>query len=216
MTTPRIDQILPDRPKSFLKAPSAPREGTINQAVRDSYMLDTSVGQFTMLAATAGVYGVPIDSLSRRVAEDYSPFDEDLSGYQNFLEEFEQSTSPEETNMIKQMIDNNMDLRKNLEDYGGWRFAAGLLDPINLIPVPFAIGKGFARGAGQALKKGVPIVAATELVRHDIDPTSTVEETLFAVAGGSLFMGLIGGAVGKLPAEQLMSVSEALGKFTAL
>lgn len=210
MTTPRLHQILGAPPPKF--ASSGERQGTINQAVRDAYMLDTSAGQFTMLAATANVFGVPIQGMYRPVVEGYSPFDEDLRGYEQYLDEFAQSTSPQETMLIKQMIQNNMDLRKNLEDYGGWRFATGLLDPINLIPVPMALGKGFAQGAKQALKYGTPIVGGTELIRHAIDPTSTIEETLFATVGGSLFMGLVGGIVGKIPKSSI-TVGEALNKL---
>jgi len=209
MTTTRLNSILRRPPPQFAK--SGLRDGSINQAVRDAFMLDTSAGQFTLLAASASAFGVPVDSLQRRVQPDYSPFDE-IEGYEFWIDEFERSTSPEETAMIKFMIDENMDLRKNLEDYGGWRFVTGFLDPVNVIPVPFAIGKGFARGAGAALKRGIPIVAGTELVRHNIDPTSTFEETLFATAGGSLFMGLMGGAVGKIPKTSI-NVTDALNRL---
>ena len=209
MTTTRLNQILRRPPPAFV--PSGERDGSINQAVRDAYMLDTSAGQFTLLLASASAFGVPVNKYRRRVAPDYSPFD-DIEGYEYWIDEFERSTSPEETNLLKFMIDDNMELRRNLEDYGGWRFVTGFLDPVNLIPVPFAIGKGFARGAGQALKVGVPIVATTELIRHDIDPTSTFEETLFATVGGSLFMGLMGGAVGKIP-KTTITVNDALKRL---
>jgi len=187
--------------------------GNINDRLRDAYMLDTSAGQLTMFAATAKAFGVPINSLQRRVEPGYSPFDDDLRGFEMHLDEFENSTSPEETRLIKQMIENNLDLRRNLEDYGGTRFLTGLLDPINLIPVPFALGKGFAEGAKVALKRGTPIIAGTELTRHAIDPTSTWGETTMNTLGGTLFMGLIGGAVGKIP-KNTITVSEALNKLT--
>ena len=184
-----------------------------NGALRDAFMLDTSVGQFAMMKATSDAFDVPIGHLQRRIEPGYSAFDEDLTGYERFYDEFVHSTSPEETQMVKQLIDNNLDLRNTLEDYGGIRFATGLLDPVNLIPVPFGIGRGFVNGFKNALKRGAPIVAATELIRHDIDPTSTAEETLFATLGGTLFLGLMGGALGKLPAGG-MTVGQALKKLT--
>lgn len=183
------------------------------QAFKDAVMLDTSFGQGVMMTATAKAFGVPVFQMARPVVKGYSPYDDDLTGYEGFYEEFVESTSPEETMLIKQMIDNNMDLRKNLEDYGGIRFAAGLVDPINLVPVPFAIGQGFVNGAKTAMKYGLPLVGATEITRHLIDPTSTKTETAFNTLGGTLFMGLMGGAVGKLPKNGL-TVSDALNKIT--
>jgi len=189
------------------------RERGWNQAIRDAYMLDSSAGQYFMMAATANAFDIPIQAMQRPVVDGYSPFDEDLTGYENFYDEFTSSTSPEETQLTKQMIDNNLDLRKNLEHYGGVRFSAGLIDPINLIPVPFAFGKGFLNGAKQAVKIGTPIIAGTEMARHLIDPTSTWEETAIATLGGTLFMGLMGGAVGKLP-KNSMTIGQALRKMT--
>jgi hypothetical protein len=99
--------------------------------------------------------------------------------------------------MIIQQAQFNSDLRTSLEDYGGTRFLAGFLDPINMIPVPFALGKGFIAGAKRAIAGGAPIIAASELARHKFDPTSTTEETAINILAGTMFMGLIGGAAGR-------------------
>jgi predicted GNAT family acetyltransferase len=211
MTT-RFQSPLWTNPQPIAETRAERKERGWNQALRDAYMLDTSAGQLTMLAATSKAFDIPMSSVARPVVQGYSPFDDDLTGYERFYDEFESSTSPQETLLIKQMIDNNMDLRNNLEDYGGIRFATGLLDPINLIPVPFAIGRGFMNGAKTAVTRGAPIVGGTEMVRHLIDPTSTVTETAFATLGGTLFMGLMGGAVGKLPRNGV-TVSEVLNKM---
>ncbi len=132
-------------------ANQAARQGTWLRSVSNAYMLDTSVGQFTMLAATANAFGVNVSPSSRRVQKGYNPYlGDELKGFETWFDEFKESTSPEETNLIKQMIENNLDLRTQLEDWGGTRLFAGLLDPVNLIPVPFALGKGFAEGATRA------------------------------------------------------------------
>jgi hypothetical protein len=200
------------RPPPIAEAKSTPKTG-VNEALRSAYMLDTSAGQVTMAAATSKAFGIPLTSITRPVVDGYSPYDEDLTGYEQYLDEFESSTSPAETLYIKQMIDNNLDLRRNVEDYGALRFGAGLLDPINLIPVPFSVGRGFVDGAKAAMAKGAPIVAGTEMLRHEIDPTSTWQETAFASLGGTLFMGLMGGAVGRIP-HTATSVSDVLRQMT--
>lgn len=214
MTGNRISDILGSPPPVYQSEKQ--RHGTRMDAVRNAYMLDTSIGQMTVLAATSEAFGVPLVRMFRRVQPGYSPYNpetENLDGFGYWMDEFKDSTSPEETAMIKQMIENNLDMRMELEGWGGTRLATNFLDPINLIPVPFALGKGFSEGAKVALKRGIPIVAGTEIVRHNIDPTSTVEETIFATLGGSLFMGLIGGAVGKIP-KNTITVGEALRRIT--
>lgn len=190
------------------------RHGNWLGAVQNAYMLDTSIGQAVMFSATAKAFGVALSPVDRRIEEGYDPFQipGHLDGFESFLDEFTHSRSPEETEVIKQMIENNLDLRTQLQDWGGTRLFAGLLDPVNLIPVPFALGKGFATGVKRALSAGVPIVGITEGIRHSIDPTSTTEETLFATVGGSLFMGVIGGAVGLIPKDTIR-LSTALNRL---
>jgi len=207
----KIQDITGLAPPSFSK--HAPREGSWLGSVRNAYMLDTSIGQAVMFAATANAFGVPLTPADRRLVPGYNPYlGDELKGFESFFDEFSESTSPEETAMIKQMVENNLDLRTQLEDWGGTRLFTGLLDPVNLIPVPFALGKGFAEGARRSLKVGVPIVGTTEAIRHAIDPTSTPEETGAAILAGSVFMGLIGGAVGTIP-KNTMRLDVALNKL---
>jgi len=216
VTGPRTWDMAPKRSGANPFSDQLPSEGSWTEAVGNAVMLDTSVGQGTMFAATANAFGVAAHPSFRRVQEGYSPYDsaqEDLTGFEYYLSEFKNSTSPEETQVIKQMIENNLDLRTSLEDWGGTRLVAGFLDPVNLIPVPFALGKGFVQGAKVALKRGLPIVGVTEAVRHGIDPTSTVEETIFNTLGGGLFMGLMGGVVGKIP-KGTMTVGDFLNGLT--
>lgn len=191
------------------------RKRGIPGAIADAFMLDTSIGQATMMAATTNAMGIPWSSANREVVEGYNPFDGDeLVGYEQYYDEFITSMSPKETMLIKQMIDNNRDLRENIEDFGITRFISGFLDPINLIPIPFAIGKGFVGGFKSAFLRGAPIVGITEVARHKIDPTSRIDETMFAVLGGSLFMGLMGGAVGRIDKAAAMTVSQALQRLS--
>ena len=212
MPTTRFQSPLWSHPDPIIKTEAERKARGWNGALRDAFMLDTSAGQLTMLGATAAAFDIPVNPLRRPVVKGYSPFDEDLTGYERHYDEFTKSTSPQETMLIKQMIDNNTDLRENLEYYGGMRFAAGVIDPINLVPIPFGMGRGLFNGFKHAVKIGSPIVGGTELVRHLIDPTSTNEETAFAMLGGTLFIGLMGGAVGAMPKSRL-TVMDALNKM---
>ena len=186
------------------------RERGFFGALHDSYLLDTAAGQLTIAAATANSMDVNWSPITRRVVDGYDPFlHDDLTGFEQYADEFVDSTSPEETRYIKQMIQNNLDLRHNVEDFGLTRFAAGILDPINLVPVGRATGLGFIGGAKAVAIPGTATLGVAEAVRHAIDPTSTYMETVTNVMGGALFMGLMGGAVGKIDPTKRMSVDDA-------
>ena len=181
--------------------------------LRDAVMLDTSAGQLTMLTAGAKAFDVPVWPDARPIVEGYNVFeDPQVRGYESFLDELVGSTSPQETSLRLFMINENIDLRTSLDDWGLLRFGAGIIDPINLVPLPFAVGKGFFSGMKRTMLPGGLTIAGTEAIRHNIDPTSTMTETLMSVGTGTLLMGLIGGGVGRIP-KGSMTVSEAFDKL---
>jgi hypothetical protein len=75
---------------------------------------------------------------------------------------------------------------------------AGIIDPINLVPIPSVAGIGFIR----AIKRSVPAIAGLsatqEVWRSDRDPTHTRQEALYNIAGSAFFGGLLGGTIGHL------------------
>ena len=75
---------------------------------------------------------------------------------------------------------------------------AGVLDPINLIPIPGAFGMGFVRGAKRVAPAIGGLVAGQELWRAERDPTHTPEEAAIAIAGSVFFGSLLGGGIGHL------------------
>lgn len=167
------------------------------QALADSLTLRTSVGQGMLFVGRSAAYDVPVLPTARRVAPDYNPYrDENLGPYRRHLDAFKNVTSPEEFRMVAAGIDINEDLRNGLADYPVTDFLSGFLDPINLLPVPLAYGKGFLTAMKRAMPAAAGIVTATELARTRLDPTDTATETLFNVVGGTLMAGLFAGAAG--------------------
>ena len=75
---------------------------------------------------------------------------------------------------------------------------AGLVDPINLIPLPGAFGMGFIKGFVKTGAAVAGLVGVQEAWRSHRDPTHQPIETAFAVTGGALFGGLLGGTIGRL------------------
>jgi len=185
---------------------------TVFQASADAVSLHTWWGQIGVTQRArqeAGIVGPQLD----RIDENYNVYrDEDLSDMYPYIDELRDVYSHKEFLAKKYQIKINNDLRHATEDYPITTFlAAGVLDPINLIPVPLVLGKGFLAGARRAAAINAPLVAGTEAFRVDMDPTADRMEVLYSTMGSMLFAGLIGGMAGayKGPIGK-MTVSDAL------
>lgn len=72
---------------------------------------------------------------------------------------------------------------------------AGILDPMNLLSLPFkgvGIGARFISGA----KSGFVIGAGQELIRAPFDPDSTITESGINIVGSTALVGTLGGITG--------------------
>ena len=207
--TPPLQQMGPHR------LMQAPRDAnTLFEAAGDSIALGW-VGQMFIDNRARKEAGVPgYDPTNRsNIQEGYNVYrDEDFSGLYPYFDEFQGTFSHKEFLAQKYKIRINNDLRHAVEDYPVTRFLAeGIVDPINLIPVPLALGKGFWKGAQRAAVINAPLIAGTEAVRVSLDPTADPIEILYSTMGSMLFTGVIGGLAGsyKGPIGK-MTVSDAL------
>ena len=125
---------------------------------------------------------------------------------------------------LKHKINSNQARRDRLEESGRIlpAFASAFLDPTTYIPVPLGIGMGFVKGAVKVGAGVGAITAATEPIRHALDPTSTIEETASMIGLSTLTGGLLGGTVGALTKSvgpkatkqaQPTSTEEAVNKY---
>lgn len=105
---------------------------------------------------------------------------------------------------LREQINKEQKMRDDLAKDGGWGIAAylaaGILDPINLIPVGGAAAKAYKSGkilhgfAAGALTGGVA-AAGTEAILQGTQQTRTQEEAAINIAAGTFLSGFIGGAV---------------------
>ena len=135
--------------------------------------------------------------------EGYRPTGNELLGYEEYASELITSRSPDETMVRKEIIDRNVANRKSFADAGWDRFFGNLLDPVNLIPIPIARGLGFVRAAKAGSIAGGTSIGVSEALRAQLDPTNPVEEPYFAIAGGVLLGGAIGGIAGGIKSAKL-------------
>lgn len=133
---------------------------------------------------------------------DFDPF-ADIDGYEDNARAFTLANSPEEVAAVKSKIDRERQDRATLDAAGGWgyaaAFAAGMLDPLVLVPVGGQIKAGVSvgRNALRAAGAGAAGATLTEIPLHATQETRTMTESAVAIAGSTFLSGILGGAVGK-------------------
>lgn len=160
--------------------------------------LFSTFGQVIIKKSTERALGIGVLGIDNQPADDYQVFrDEDLRGYEDYLDDFIGVWNPQEAAAVKNIIEINRDLRLSISEVGiGTHLVAGFLDPINLMPIPLVVGKGFFGAIRAATPAIGGIIVGSEALRHHLDPTSTPEETFLNVVGGLLFAGVVSGSVG--------------------
>lgn len=102
-------------------------------------------------------------------------------------------------------------MRENREilSRSGWgsMITAGILDPVNLLSLPFK-GIGITARALSGAKSGFFIGAGTELIRAPFEPDATLTESGINIVGSTALVGTLGGITGAFSGR-------ATQKFTA-
>lgn len=153
-----------------------------------------------------GIYGQMKDALEEGVASVSQPYDPNFDplanvpkGYEQWAESYAMASNRAEIDTITRNIDENNAIRARQGNYSmGYNLllgiAAGVVDPVNLVN-PSLKGLGLLKGA---LKGGTifgGINAGQELIRNELDPTSTNQETALNIGMGFLVSGLISGGI---------------------
>lgn len=124
---------------------------------------------------------------------------ENLLGFEQYADQFVEVSNREEHEFMKAQIVRNRSRRQRLmgsERSIGPALVAGLLDPINYIPIPFAKGVAWYSRAAKGGLGAAALVGATEPIRRSYDPTSTNEETMMYVGTAFILGGALSGALG--------------------
>ncbi len=129
--------------------------------------------------------------------EDYNPFDEDFTGYEEhkrFL--IENSANPEHFAKLKNQIDTSNKAREILGRASITKqIVAGIFDPINLVALPFGGPSiGFLRSATRVGLGVGAITAGQEAMRAPFDPTNQKYEVPANIGLGLASGFVLGGA----------------------
>ena len=142
---------------------------------------------------------------------------QDMQGYEGHESSLIVARNQEEEDDIKRAIDENRDRRATMAEFGfGANLLAGILDPINLLAIPFA-GAGFvtagARSASNlVVRRGIATgagVGVTQVVlegaRAPFDPMNGEFESFMNIGMATLAGGIIGSAIA-IPAARKLNV----------
>ena len=185
---------------------------TISQTFRAAFAIENSLGSFLTMTLS--------NDLKPPRVEGYDPYganSDDIKGYEFHGSEFAQSESPEETQIIKNRIDEEMMNREIIANSGFAGFiaqmAAGITDPIYL---PFASGgvAAWAKGgktASGAMLRGVAVGAASEALaetaKHATQITRTLDESLINIGAAGVLTGLVSGGLRKMELRKTGAVA---------
>jgi hypothetical protein len=123
-------------------------------------------------------------------------------GYEDYADAYAWAYNRAEVDKITANIDETNAARRRRNEVGLGRSLAqslivGMVDPVNFVAGPTLRGAGFIGGMLKGGAAAGTLNLGTELVRHRLDPTSSMEETVFNIGAGYFAAGLIGGAIGK-------------------
>lgn len=142
-------------------------------------------------------------STDRSFEEENVNYNPNIEGYEDFATSFSTVFSKESELATKRNIDKQIEDRKTISD-SGWlgiaaSFAAGIIDPVNLIPVGGAASKVFKtgytlKGALSTARSALVGGTIAEVALHQSQETRTLGESAANITAGALLGGVLGGA----------------------
>lgn len=148
--------------------------------------------------------------LDHTINSDFDPFP-DLHGYEEYASSFAFANSNEDVQLIKTQIDREQQDYETIEK-GGWMgtlaaISAGVVDPINLIPVGGTavksgyVGRSLLRGSLATSRSAIIGESVAEFALHSTQETRTFGESAANITGAAFLGAVIGGAAGAFKAR---------------
>jgi hypothetical protein len=149
--------------------------------------------------------------------------DGDIKGskYEPYLDNFLEFKNPNQVKALKDKIDKEDENTRILNESGwtgvAWSLAAGILDPVNFIPIGGGAYKAYKAGKvakGIALTAGAGTVGATtsEGILQATQETRTIEESAINIAGATLLAGVLGGSAAYISKRKFNNLAKKVEK----
>lgn len=174
--------------------PTMTKDRPISEIIADAFALENSLASLFVAELPQGNLDLEFDPLEliNEENEEYGP---ELARARNALD----------FKRIETQIATEKERRQRLSEDGGWGIAsylaAGVLDPINLVPIG---GAAFKAYKGGSILKGIAAgsiagggaTAGSELVLQGSQITRTAGETAINISAGLFLGGVLGGSFG--------------------
>ncbi len=149
----------------------------------------------------------------------YNPYDNNgISGYENYADRFTRSTSPEQTQVIKNRI-NQENADKSTIARAGWSgtaasIAAGVIDPVTIASMAIPVAPALA-GAGRLARIGLGVAANVAAGEAQAGAIASTQETGdygqgmgVRIGANALLAGVFGTLATKIPKAEFASMAE--------
>ena len=164
------------------------------EIIPDAFRMENTIGSLMGYEAPIGQF----DS-------DFNPMDLIPEDHSEYMNDYARAYNQEDFNRINAGITEELETKQRLSEDGGWgmsaMMAAGVLDPINLIPMAGAGYKAYRTGqvmkgalGGMGAGLGSTLLAETALQSTQF--ARTAEESAINIAAGTVFGGIVGGSIG--------------------
>jgi hypothetical protein len=182
-------------------SPDKPKPPGFTDVIGDAFQTGNPVGSFLATPAEARpvldpyTFYDPFNAIPDHIPEDY-------------YKAYAFANNDEDVAAITRNIERQIESRQRLAE-AGWLgvaadLTAGVLDPINLLPVggaavsSYKVGASILKGGLATMRAGVIGATAAELALHSTQEVRTWGESAVNVTGAALLSGVLGGAVSGL------------------
>jgi hypothetical protein len=140
---------------------------------------------------------------------DYAPYWKDFVGVKNY----------KQAEALKAKIDRQNKNQQVIDESGAsgiaWSLAAGIFDPINLLPIGGGAYKAYKagkviKGIGLTAGAGAVGMTASEGILQATQETRTLEESVINIGAGTILAGALGGASAMLSKRQFNKLAKKL------
>ena len=157
--------------------------------------------------------------LNLEAQPDYDVTAEDLAGYEDHADRLVWAKSPADLAIMKRRVDDEHQASEVLANSGWSGFAgslaAGIIDPVNFIPVGGSLVKSamLQRRVWESTKlagrAGFVSSVASEAILQDTQMTRDLDQALTNIAAGTFLAGALGGGVGLIAGGERKALAEA-------
>lgn len=184
----------------------------LEEVLSAAFRTENTVGSFLVDAGGRGEFEIAFDPFQEAEDRGIDALEWDRYTHARNRQDFDR---------INKKIVREEEARKTIQDSGAVGvasiFAAGVLDPINFLPIGGAIfksakaGKSFINGAINTAAVAAPSIAASESLLYATQETRTIEEAGVNIAAGALLGGILGGGAAKIASKLTGKSTQELG-----